>query len=190
MEALCCGLSEGGSDMKYRLVRSGRKTIALQVDRDGQIVVRAPFRCSLAQIEDVVRKHEAWIRKQLQKKAGEAGRRVEITEQMRREGLKKARMIFPERTAYFASRMGVSYNRITIREQKTRWGSCSSKGNLNFNWKLVLLPEALLDYVVVHELAHRLEMNHSDRFWRVVEGQLPDYRSRRQLLRDVGGKYI
>ena len=176
--------------MKYRLVRSGRKTLALQVDRDGRIIVRAPFKCSLAQIEGFVKKHETWVQKQLKKKAGEISQRAEITEQMREEGLKKARMLLPERTAYFASRMGVSYNRITIREQKTRWGSCSSRGNLNFNWKLVLLPEALLDYVVVHELAHRLEMNHSDSFWRVVEEQLPDYRSRRQLLRDVGGKYI
>ena len=176
--------------MKYHLIRSGRRTIAVQVDRDGQIIVRAPFRCSLAQIEGFIQKHDEWIQGQLRKRAGEARQRVQVTDQMRRAGLEKARKILPERTAYFASRMGVSYNRITIREQKTRWGSCSSKGNLNFNWKLVLLPEALMDYVVVHELAHRLEMNHSGSFWRIVEEQLPDYRSRRRSLRDIGGRYI
>lgn len=89
-----------------------------------------------------------------------------IGEEQRREGIERAKRIFPERTAYFALRMGVDYGRITIREQKTRWGSCSSKGNLNFNWKLLLLDPELLDYVVVHELAHRREMNHSKNFWK------------------------
>ena len=72
---------------------------------------------------------------------------------------------------------------ISIRQQATRWGSCSSKGNLNFNWTLILTPEPLQDYVVVHELAHRLEMNHSDRFWKIVESQIPDYKERRNLLK-------
>lgn len=85
--------------------------------------------------------------------------------------------------------MGVSYGSITVREQKTRWGSCSAKGNLNFNWKLVLMPEEILDYVVVHELAHRLQMNHSTEFWDEVEKILPDYRKRRQWLKENGQKY-
>ena len=85
--------------------------------------------------------------------------------------------------------MGVSYGRITVREQKTRWGSCSAKGNLNFNWKLILMPEGILDYLVVHELAHRMEMNHSPAFWRVVEREIPDYRERRMWLKKNGAKY-
>ena len=85
--------------------------------------------------------------------------------------------------------MGVSDGSITVREQKTRWGSCSAKGNLNFNWKLVLMPEEILDYVVVHELAHRLQMNHSTEFWDEVEKILPDYRKRRQWLKENGQKY-
>ncbi|CCZ35950.1 metal-dependent hydrolase [Firmicutes bacterium CAG:646] len=108
-----------------------------------------------------------------------------ITEAQREEGIERARKVFPERIAYFAKQMGVTYGRVTLREQKTRWGSCSSKGNLNFNWKLILLPLELLDYVVVHELAHRKEMNHSAAFWKVVEEVLPDYRERRKALKEI-----
>ena len=85
--------------------------------------------------------------------------------------------------------MGVDYGRISVRQQKTRWGSCSVRGNLNFNWKLALMPEEILDYVVVHELAHRVEMNHSPRFWAVVETVLPDWRERRRWLKQHGGEY-
>lgn len=98
--------------------------------------------------------------------------------------------VIPERVEYFAEMMNVTYGRITIREQKTRWGSCSSKGNLNFNWKLVLMPEEVLDYVVVHELAHRKEMNHSERFWNHVEKVLPDYQARRKLLRELEHRHL
>lgn len=82
--------------------------------------------------------------------------------------------------------MGVTYGRITIREQKTRWGSCSSKGNLNFNWRLIFAPEYVLDYVVVHELAHRKEMNHSKAFYAVIESVLPDYQTAKKWLKDHG----
>ena len=83
----------------------------------------------------------------------------------------------------------MTYGRITIREQKTRWGSCSSKGNLNFNWKLIRMPQEILDYVVVHELAHRMEMNHSPRFYRIVASVLPDYKIRERWLKAHGGEY-
>lgn len=83
--------------------------------------------------------------------------------------------------------MGITYGRISIRQQATRWGSCSGKGNLNYNWKLVLLPEDLQDYVVVHELAHRKEMNHSSRFWEIVKKELPDWEDKRRRLRDFKG---
>ena len=83
--------------------------------------------------------------------------------------------------------MGVTYGRISIRSAKTRWGSCSSEGDLNFHWKLVLMPPEVLDYVVVHELAHRKEMNHSRKFWAEVKNVLPDYEKRRKWLKEFGG---
>lgn len=84
--------------------------------------------------------------------------------------------------------MGVTYGRISIREQKTRWGSCSSKGNLNFNWRLIFAPEEVVDYIVVHELAHRKEMNHSRAFYDVVASVLPDYKVQEKWLKENGEK--
>ena len=100
-----------------------------------------------------------------------------------------AREVFTNRVEYYHRFTGGHYTSITIRDQKTRWGSCSAKGNLNFNWKLVLMPPEILDYVVVHELAHRLQMNHSAAFWAEVGKILPDYRERRQWLKVNGQKY-
>ena len=91
--------------------------------------------------------------------------RPPLSEAERARYIRIARDIFTRKTEYYARLMGVTYGRISIREQKTRWGSCSSKGNLNFNWRLILAPEEVLDYVVVHELAHRREMNHSKAFY-------------------------
>ena len=163
--------------IEYELIRSNRKTLTIQVKPDGSVIVRAPVRLAKYRIAKFAQ----------QEKLEKYRENMHvITDEERQEGILQAKKIFPERTAYFAERMGVTYNRITIREQKTRWGSCSSAGNLNFNWKLVLMPSELLDYVVVHELAHRKEMNHSPRFWAVVEKELPDYRERREKLKKMG----
>ena len=86
--------------------------------------------------------------------------------------------------------MNLQYGRITIRNQKTRWGSCSGKGNLNFNCLLMLAPDEIVDYVVVHELCHLIEMNHSKAFWAQVENVLPDYRERRKWLKDHGNEIM
>lgn len=101
-----------------------------------------------------------------------------------------ARVELEKKTAFFCAQMQVEVGRISIKEQKTRWGSCSSKGNLNFNWKLILMPERIMDYVVVHELAHRKQMNHSAAFWKEVEAILPDYSERRQWLREHEGEFV
>ncbi len=93
-----------------------------------------------------------------------------------------------ERLTFFGPRIGGTYGRVTIREQKTRWGSCSSKRNLNFNWKLIMAPPAALDYVVIHELCHLHEFNHSDRFWKLVAAQMPEYESWKKWLKKHGAE--
>ena len=102
----------------------------------------------------------------------------------------KALDYIPKRVEYFSKLIGVNYGRITIRSQKTRWGSCSAKGNLNFNCLLMLTPPEIIDYVVVHELCHRKQMNHSSAFWAEVEKILPDYKERRLWLKKNGGALI
>ena len=168
----------------YQWIRSRRKTIAIQIDREGQVIVRTPYGITKRQVEEFLDEKKDWLLQTRQRVEKRKTEQIPISEEVRREGIERAKRIFPERTAYFAKRMGVDYGRITIREQKTRWGSCSSKGNLNFNWKLVLLDPELQDYVVVHELAHRREMNHSKNFWKIVEAELPDYRERRRRLKE------
>lgn len=171
--------------IKYEWKRSNRKTTAIQITEDGRVIVRSPYSVKKSQIERFLEEKQEWIRKHQERIRETELQRPVITEEMRRQGIEKALDCIPKRVEYFAGLMGVTYGRITIREQKTRWGSCSSKGNLNFNWKLVLMPEEILDYVVVHELAHRKEMNHSERFWRIVEEVLPDYRECRKRLRQM-----
>lgn len=109
-----------------------------------------------------------------------------FTEEEKNNYREEARKVFAQKADYYAEKLGVTYNRIAIREQKTRWGSCSSKKNLNFNWRLLLAPEEILDYVVAHELSHLKEMNHSREFYKVLESVMPDYRWRQQWLKENG----
>ena len=178
--------------MQYELMYSKRKTLAVQIRADGSIVVRTPFRTPRYRIEKFLTERQDWILQTVEKqKAAHAvpGISEQLSPQEREAMIRKAGETLAARTAYFAEQMGVTYGHITIREQKTRWGSCSSKGNLNYNWKLILMPQEILDYVVVHELAHRKEMNHSARFYAVVAAQMPDYAVRQKWLREHGSEY-
>lgn len=169
-------------EYSYELIRSERKTLAVQVKAGGEIIVRAPERMRTGDIEAFVFSHREWIARKAEKLLGQAvGEEYSPREKARiRE---QARKILTAKAEYYARLMGVQYNRIFIKEQKTVWGSCSAKGNLNFNWKLILTGPDQLEYVVVHELAHLKEMNHSPAFWREVEKILPDYRERRKRLK-------
>ncbi|MCI5857331.1 MAG: M48 family metallopeptidase [Agathobacter sp.] len=174
--------------MEVNIIRSNRKTIAIQVNPDCTVTVRAPKRIATRDIEQFVHEKEPWIRKHLaQMKERQAQNPPmepqALTKEVLEELTARAKEYIPDRVAYFAKIVGVDYGRITIRHQKTRWGSCSSKGNLNFNCLLMRMPPEVIDYVVVHELCHRKEMNHSKAFWHEVEKVLPDYKRRRQWLK-------
>ena len=177
--------------VEVTVIRSNRKTIALQVNPDLTVTVRAPKRMADREIRLFVQEKEHWIRRHVEQLR-------QRTEQYDKQGLKplsyaelneladKALAYIPERVAHFAEKMGITYGRITIRNQKTRWGSCSSKGNLNFNCLLMLTPPEVIDYVVVHELCHRKEMNHSKAFWDEVSHVMPDYEKARAWLKSEG----
>ncbi|MDD7738453.1 MAG: SprT family zinc-dependent metalloprotease [Fusicatenibacter sp.] len=178
-------------DISYEIIYSARKTIALQIRPDGSLVVRAPKRTGKKRIEALLAEKQDWIVKSRETilRQKEEKKKHELDPKERARAIDQARQVLAQKTAFYAARMGVTYGRITVREQKTRWGSCSSAGNLNYNWKLVLMPEPVLDYVVVHELAHRKEMNHSPAFYRVVEQVLPDYRIPKKWLAEHGREY-
>lgn len=187
-----------------QVIYSGRKTICIQIDRRLQIKVRAPYRTPKQQIVMFVEKNRGWIeshfermvkQKEQAEKQEEAGDKVECGKQAEeqeriRQLTMKAKIVIPQRVTLYANIMGVDYGRITIRHQKTRWGSCSGKGNLNFNCYLMAMPAPVVDYVVIHELCHRKEMNHSKAFWTLVERMMPDYRQWRKWLKDHGDEVL
>ena len=168
--------------MEYKVVYSKRKTISLCI-KDGGLVVKAPFGTKRARIEDIVSSHMDWVDKNIKKQTERNEKYAGLTDENIAELKKNAKKIIPIKVAYYANIMGIKYGRITITSAKTRFGSCSSKGNLAFSYRLMLYPDEAIDYVVVHELAHLFEMNHSKAFYSIVENVLPDYKKRIALLK-------
>lgn len=177
------------STISYQVIRSSRKTVSIQISADGKVVVRCPKRMSSGDIRRIVVEKSAWIEKHLAKRVPSLAL-PPFTEEEIRTLSNRAASVIPKRAAHFAAIIGVDYGRITIRRQRSRWGSCSAKGNLNFNCLLMLTPPEVLDYVIVHELCHRKEMNHSPKFWSEVESVLPDYKQRRNWLKENGNQLI
>ncbi|WP_160670277.1 SprT family zinc-dependent metalloprotease [Clostridium sp. C8-1-8] len=225
--------------MEYEIVRSKRKTVAIEVKED-KIIVKCPYRCSKAYIDSVINKNKLWI-EQTHKKIMERGeKRLKyvdgqivyylgrpyelefnydlknslqfkqdkfiftleaskkgdntLLEEMAKDMLmnwfrKEAKEYLNKRTFEIADKLGVSVNKVYIKNVKTIWGSCSSKNNINYNIKLISMPEGVIDYVIIHELCHTLERNHSNKFWALVEKVIPDYKERRNFLNTSSSKY-
>ncbi len=173
----------------YQLIRSNRKSIALELTPAGDLIVRAPARMPLAEIQTFVTSKQDWIESHRAKLAAVPAQPRLTMEEI--NALADAALAdLPPRVRRFAPLVGVTYGRITVRNQRSLWGSCSAQGNLNFNCLLMLCPPAVRDYVVVHELCHRLEMNHSPAFWAQVARVLPEYETHRQWLSDQGRAII
>ena len=178
--------------MEYELICSSRKSLAVEY-KAGGLIVRAPWFATDAQIERFLRDNRGRIEAYLEKaqaleKEKEGIRKLTHDELM--DLANRAKEVIPQRVAYYAPLIGVDFGRITIRKQRTRWGSCSAQGNLNFNCMLILAPPEALDSVVVHELCHRKEPNHSQRFYAEVLRVFPDYRTHNKWLKENGYKLL
>ena len=175
-------------DIRYQIIRSSRKTIAIQIKPSGEVLIRCPRRMPIYQIEAFLDSKRSWVEKHLSKLpvcVENPFIKSEI-DQLRT----RTKELLDARVRYYLPILGVQVNQISVRAQKTRWGSCSSKGNLNFNCLLALVPADVLDYVVVHELCHLKHMNHSEEFWTEVEKILPDYKVCRLWLKEQGSALI
>ncbi len=186
---------ENKEKIEIEIIKSNRKTIAIEVRPDLRVIVRAPKRASNREIMKFVEQKQDWIAKHLayMQIRYEETRRVkekQFTDDDIRKMKDEAKRVIPDRVKYYAGIMGVTFGKITIKNQKTRWGSCSSKGNLNFNCLLMLTPDKVRDYVVIHELCHLKQMNHSKMFWAEVEKVMPDYKVYRQWLSQNGNMLI
>ena len=174
--------------MEFKVVKSDRKTMAIEI-REDAILIKAPLQATNEDINSFMLKNKKWIETHV----AEVQARKAVTDSVEPLSVdqvkalaEKALIVVPERVKYYAPLIGVSYGRITIRNQRSKWGSCSGKGNLNFNCLLMLSPPEVLDSVVVHELCHRKEMNHSDRFYAEVLRVFPEYWKWDKWLKDYG----
>lgn len=180
--------------MDYTLVRSRRRTISLEISPQKGLIVRAPLRTSVSEIERVVASHHAWIEKKLKNIHLDAPSLFrnedahEITQYK-----KRARIEFMNRIRFWMRAIQNpivknKFQQLRISSANTRWGSCSGRGTISLNWRLIVAPPGVLDYVIVHELLHFVEPNHSANFWRGVERVIPDYKRDRQWLKDNGNR--
>lgn len=201
-------LNINGVVIPYTLVKSSRrKTVAVQIGTGGKTTVRCPYYMGKWVVDSFLKEKKDWIYKhymeavkKVDKSNGfcsgncddsdDADSRTPFQKNedpaLVNKHKKYARKIFESRVAYFHQFTGGNYTSITIRDQKTRWGSCSGRGTLSFNWRLILAPPEILDYVVVHELCHLTHMNHSKEFWSLVGNVIPDYKIRKKWLKENG----
>lgn len=171
--------------MDYEVVFTKRRSVGIRVTPQGQVVVRAPSGMSKRTIDTIVEKHSAWIEKRVNA-AKEHPSVIYDLSQGEINNLKdKTRKIILPIVNKYAHIMGLSPTKINITSAKRVFGSCTAKKHLNFSFRLCLYPEDAIEYVVVHELAHMKEMNHSKKFWAVVEKYLPDYNERKKLLKEI-----
>ena len=169
---------------EIEVVYSQRRTLAVEIRPGGAVVVRAPLRCSRRRIGTFVAAHAAWIEEHVSLQRERALARPEPDEAYRAELIARARAELPPKVARYAALMDLEPAGITITGARTRFGSCSGKNRLCFSWRLMQYPDAAVDYVVVHELAHIAQKNHGPAFYALVERYMPDYRERRKLLKE------
>ncbi len=170
-------------DVPYQLIRSARHTVAVEVTRACEVVVRAPKRLPRTAIDEFLSRHREWIAEKLAHQRKLAARYPEPNEEEAEALKKRAREYLPQRVAYYAAIMDVTPAWVKITSAQKRFGSCGAENGLCFAWRLMRYPDAAIDYVVVHELAHIVHKNHGKDFYRFIEQVLPDYRDRAAMLK-------
>jgi len=180
-------ISIAGQDYEYTLRRKARaRYLRLSIEHDGSLTLTAPITYPVFLIKRFLTSRFDWIVKGLEKKlANPTILGIKHSDKEIKDYKKQARKLVEERLKYFNKHYNLKYNRIAIRNQKSRWGSCSSSKNLNFNYRLAIIPLALADYIIVHELCHLREMNHSRAFWSLVAEVIPDYKNRQKKLKKI-----
>lgn len=169
--------------MEYELIRSDRRTISMEI-KNGRVVVRAPKRMESRAIARFVAEHADWVASHMARQERRRENHPEPDEAQRLEYIRRAKASLPGKVEYYGALMGLRPAGITITGARTRFGSCSAKGRLSFSWRLMQYPEAAVDYVVVHELAHLRYMNHGREFYALIGKYMPDYKARRKLLKE------
>ena len=168
--------------MEYKVIYSNRKTVGLSIV-DAHLVVRAPIGTPKRKIARIVKEHQKWIDSHIQKQVKKQSMLDALSDEDIKRLKKEAKVYFKEKIDYYSKIMGLKYSRVTVTSAMKRFGSCNSNGNICFSYRLMLYPEPAREYVVVHELAHLVEMNHSSKFYKIVESILPDYKKRKRLLK-------
>lgn len=180
--------ANGRGEIRISVIRSARKSLGLEVRDANTVLARIPTRVSDRELKAFVENHRSWILEKTEVMAEREEKRKSTPapppELLSKTDRMKIQLKIGKRVRHYCEAMGVTVGYVTVKNQKTRWGSCSAKGNVNFNYQLAFLPDELLDYVVIHELAHRRHMNHSRAFWAEVEKYCPDYLERREQLKE------
>ena len=173
------------STNEYKVIRSDRRTLAIEITKALEVLVRAPKRATDEEIRLAVEKNAAWIKKHLEVRRlrNEAHTAYELTDGEIAQLTALARQVIPPKVAHFAKLMGVKPASVKVTSAQSRFGSCSGQNGLCFSYILMRYPDAAIDYVVVHELAHIKHHNHSKSFWTLVGKYLPDYKEREKLLK-------
>lgn len=178
----------GQGEIRLPVIRSARKSLGLEVRDVNTVLARIPARVSDRELKAFVEAHRDWILKKTavmaEREANRKSTPAPPPELLSKMDRMKIQLKIGKRVRHYCEIMGVTVGYVTVKNQKTRWGSCSAKGNVNFNYQLAFLPDELLDYVVIHELAHRRHMDHSEAFWAEVEKYCPDYLERRKQLKE------
>lgn len=169
--------------MEYTVIRSKRKTVALQINSDGELIVRAPMRFPERKIKKLIEEHRSWIDKKMNESLERRANHPSLTDKEIIELKKQARELLPKLTGEYAEKMGVEYGSVKITSAQKRFGSCSGKDNICYSYILMQYPIEAIEYVVVHELAHTVHHDHSRDFYNLIAEYMPDYKQREKLLK-------